>query len=164
MKGIVVSLVALFALAAASVAVAVLPGAMTEPFTYHTPELIEWLYGVRSRGTMITLALLAVGALVAYRMWKSRPPRWASMAATIPLALLVAAVPFSQQQLVEWMLFAPPETIAYESISGAAHVAESDYVMGVSVGDEARAYPILMVAYYHIVNEEIDGEPYVVTY
>lgn len=164
MKGIVISLVALFALAVAAVAVALLPGAMTEPFTYHTPELIEWLYGVRSWGTMITLGLLAVGALIAYRMWKEHPPRWVSLAATIPLVLLVAAVPFSQQQLIEWIMFAPPETIAFEAAAGAAHVAESDYVMGVSVGDEARAYPILMVAYYHIVNEEIDGEPYVVTY
>ncbi len=35
--------------------------------------------------------------------------------------------------------------------------------MGVSVGDEARAYPILMVAYYHIVHAEIDGERLSVT-
>lgn len=164
MKGTVLSLVALFVLAMAATAVALLPSAMTEPLTYHTPELIEWLYGVRSWGTTITFGLLLVGALIAYRMWRDHPPRWASVVGAIPVLVLVAAVLFSRQQLIEWIMFAPPETIAYEAASGAAHVAESDYVMGVSVGEEARAYPILMVAYYHIVNEEIDGEPYVVTY
>ena len=82
----------------------------------------------------------------------------------LPLLLLAAALVLSRVYLVEVMMFAPPETVAYDSIADAAHVAESDYVMSVAVGDEARAYPILMVAYYHIVHDEIDGEPYVVTY
>ncbi len=164
MKGVVISLSLLSLLAAAAVAVAVIPSAMAEPFTYHAPQLIEWLYGVRSWGTTIILGLLAAAVVVAYRMGKLAPPRWAGVVAVVPLAVIVASVPLSRLQLVEWLLFAPPETIAYEAAGAAEHVAESDYVMGVTVGGESRAYPILMVAYYHIVNEEIDGEPYVVTY
>ena len=39
-----------------------------------------------------------------------------------------------------------------------------ELVMGVAVGDEARAYPISQMAYHHIANDQIDGEPYLVTY
>ena len=140
------------------------PNAMTEPLTYHTPDLIEWLYTVRSWGTTAAIALFAAGGLIFYRLWRQRTSVWAPAIGAVPMLLLVASVFFSRQHLIEWMLFAPPETIVYEAASGAAHVAESEYVMGVSVGGKARAYPILMVAYYHIVHDEIDGEPYVVTY
>ena len=164
MQRTLISLAALFMLAVVSAGVVLMPAAMTEPFRFHTPELIEWLYAVRSWGTTIAVGMLLVGALVAYRLWKDRTSMWAPLVGAIPLLLLMVSVIFSRQQLIEWIMFAPPETIAYKAAEGAAHVAESDYVMGVSVGNEARAYPILMVAYYHIVNEEIDGEPYVVTY
>ena len=158
-------MVALFVLAFAALAVVVLPGAMTQPLTYHTPDMIAWLYGVRAWGTTVAFALLLVGAAIAYRLWKDeRTSTAAAYLGLIPLGILVAAMPFSRQQLIEWILFAPPGTVAYEAANGAAHVAASDYVMGVAVGEESRAYPILMVAYYHIINEEIDGEPFVVTY
>ena len=164
MQRTVISLAALLVLAVVSVGVVLMPAAMTEPFRFHTPELIEWLYAVRSWGTTIAVGMLLAGALIAYRLWKDRTSMWAPLLGAIPLAVLVVSVLFSRQQLIEWIMFAPPETVAYEAAAGATHVAESDYVMGVTVGAEARAYPILMVAYYHIVNEEIDGEPYVVTY
>ncbi|MCH7567433.1 MAG: DUF3179 domain-containing protein [Nitrospirae bacterium] len=39
-----------------------------------------------------------------------------------------------------------------------------ELILGVSVGGEARAYPISQMAYHHIANDQIDGEPYLVTY
>lgn len=164
MKKTVASLAALFCLALVSAVLVVVPSAMTAPFTYHTPDLIASVYTVRSWGTTAAIVLFAAGGLIFYRLWKQRTSAWAPAIGAMPMLLLAASVFFSRQHLVEWIMFAPPETIAYEAASGAAHVAESEYVMGVSVGDEARAYPILMVAYYHIVHDEIAGEPYVVTY
>ena len=69
-----------------------------------------------------------------------------------------------------WSTFSSSSTSPFLSSSfptassARAPDIEAEYVMGVSVGGKARAYPILMVAYYHIVHDEIDGEPYVVTY
>ena len=163
MRRKLLNLLALFALAAVALVVVVLPTALAMPFRYHTPELIERLYLVQSWGTTITFVLLAIGVLVAGRMWKQRTSLWAPLVSTIPVLLLVVAAFFSTQHLAETM-FAPIETIEFEAVAAAGNVAESEYVMGVAVGDEARAYPILMVAYYHIVNDEIDGEPFAVTY
>ena len=158
------SLLALFALATVALVVVALPTAMASPFRYHTPQLIEWLYALRSWGTTITFVLLAIGLLLAGRMWKQRTSWWAPLVSTIPVLLLVVAAFFSRQHIVEWAMFAPIETIEFNAASDASSVDEADYVMSVRVGDEARAYPILMVAYYHIVNDEIDGEPFAVTY
>ncbi len=164
MRRQLLSLLALFSLAAIAVVVVVLPVGALMPFRYHTPELIERLYLVQSWGTTIVLALLAICVFVAVRMWKERTSLWAPLVSTIPVLLLVVAAFFSRQNLLEWALFAPVETIEFEAVAVAGNVAESEYVMGVAVGDKARAYPILMVAYYHIVNDEIDGEPFAVTY
>ncbi len=158
------SLLALFALATVALVVVVFPTAMATPFRYHTPELIEQMYLLRSWGTTLSVVLLAAGALIAFRMWKSRTSLWPPLLATLPVVVLMAAVFFSRQHIAEWAMFAPIETIDFNAVSDASHVDEADYVMSVRVGDEARAYPILMVAYYHIVNDEIDGEPFAVTY
>ena len=164
MRRKILDLLALFAMATVAVVVVVLPTAMAMPFRYHTPELIERLYVVQSWGTMISLVLLATGFLIALRMWKERTSLWAPLVSTIPVLLLVVAAFVSRQNIIEWAMFAPIETIEFNAASNASHVDEAEYVMSVRIGDEARAYPILMVAYYHIVNDEIDGEPFAVTY
>ena len=46
----------------------------------------------------------------------------------------------------------------------ATWLAPDELVLGVTVGDEARAYPISQMAYHHIANDQIGGEPYLVTY
>ena len=164
MRRNLLSLLTLFVLAAVAVSVVVLPTAGTSPFRYHTPELIERLYALRSWGTTISLVLLVAGVFIAVRMWRERTSLLAPLVSTMPVLLLVVAAFFSRQHLLEWAMFAPIETIAFSTIAAADTVDESDYVMSVRVGDAVRAYPILMVAYYHIINDEIDGEPFAVTY
>ncbi len=46
----------------------------------------------------------------------------------------------------------------------ATWLAPEELILGVTVGDEARAYPISQMAYHHIANDQINGEPYLVTY
>lgn len=46
----------------------------------------------------------------------------------------------------------------------ARHVQPADEVFGVVVGGQARAYPIYMIAYHHVVNDVIQGIPVAITY
>lgn len=46
----------------------------------------------------------------------------------------------------------------------AAHVLPEDEVFGVVVGGEARAYPVTMLSYHHVVNDVIQGIPVAITY
>jgi len=46
----------------------------------------------------------------------------------------------------------------------ATWLAPDELILGVIVANEARAYPISQMAYHHIANDQIGGEPYLVTY
>lgn len=48
--------------------------------------------------------------------------------------------------------------------SQASWLDANELVLGITVGDAARAYPITQMAYHHIANDQIGGEPYLVTY
>jgi hypothetical protein len=46
----------------------------------------------------------------------------------------------------------------------ADFLVDSDIVLGISHGDEHRAYPVRQIWYHHVVNDRIGGQPYLVTY
>ncbi len=48
--------------------------------------------------------------------------------------------------------------------SEAAYLEDSDTVIGVKIGNEARAYPIKVLNWHEVVNDTIDGVPVVVTF
>lgn len=43
-------------------------------------------------------------------------------------------------------------------------IADDDLVLGVVVGDEARAYPLVIMDQHEIVNDEINGQPVAITW
>ena len=43
-------------------------------------------------------------------------------------------------------------------------MTSDEIVMGITQNGESRAYPIQMAQYHHIFNDEIGGEPFVLTY
>ena len=48
--------------------------------------------------------------------------------------------------------------------SQAVWISPDDIVLGVEWNGEARAYPINQMAYHHIANDTVGGEPLLVTY
>ncbi len=48
--------------------------------------------------------------------------------------------------------------------SQAVWIAPDDIVLGVEWNGEARAYPINQMAYHHVANDTVGGEPLLVTY
>ena len=84
--------------------------------------------------------------------------------ASLVLALLFATVStvMVRQNYFEWMF--NPIAAAGFIPSADAHLAEKEMVMAVRIGSQARAYPIVQMAYHHILNDTVNGEPIVVTY
>ncbi len=157
------ALLLLLVLALSAAALAVLPSAANNPFEEQTAAGIERLFLLRSWAPAITLALAAGALLLTSGVWALSTSWAARGTSAIALVLTVAAAFFAREHMIEWM-FAPIETVDFVGRSEATHVADDDMVLGVAVGGEARAYPVLMTAYYHIVNDELGEEPYVVTY
>jgi hypothetical protein len=54
-----------------------------------------------------------------------------------------------------------PETV---SVDVADHLRDLDRVVGVSLGGQARAYPIRALMYHEVVNDEVGGVPIAVIY
>ena len=54
-----------------------------------------------------------------------------------------------------------PRTV---SAAVAAWLKPQELVMGVELNGEARAYPVRQAAYHHVINDEIAGEPFLVTF
>lgn len=60
--------------------------------------------------------------------------------------------------------FVPLDDPDFLSIENAAYLGDDELVLGVEWGDEARAYPVQMLTYHHIVNDHIGGRPFLITY
>jgi hypothetical protein len=62
----------------------------------------------------------------------------------------------------EWM-FHPVDVAVFES-EAQSKLDKSEMILAVSLGSDARAYPILQMAYHHVLNDVVNGVPIAVTY
>ena len=150
-------------LACVSLVWVAIPVVLIWPFAAQTTAELELAYALRSHAGTWTLVLLVAGAAVAAFLW----PRLASWKGRVPACLAVAALAgcawMARQNHFEWM-FHPLPRLAFIEAGEAKHVADEDLVLGVVSGGEGRAYPVRALAYHHVVNDEIGGEPIVATY
>ena len=58
----------------------------------------------------------------------------------------------------------PLDNPSFLNVQEASHLRDSDLVLGLEWEGEARAYPISMVYFHHIVNDTIAGKPFLITY
>ena len=70
---------------------------------------------------------------------------------------------FAQQNHFLWM-FNPLAKAAYTKISEVNFVKDDDMVMSVKINGEAVAYPIRQIAYHHIIQDVVGGQPITATY
>jgi len=76
---------------------------------------------------------------------------------------MIGERPFSQF-LLRHDKFLPATDPATVPAAEANWLRPGDEVFGVVLGDVARAYPIPMLAYHHVVNDVLAGIPIAVTY
>ena len=86
--------------------------------------------------------------------------KWLPWIGIIPAGILVYIVNF---QMAADRMFKPAETL--KMATAAENKVDSNrLVVGVSIGNEARAYPIRLIGYHHFVEDSINGNPILVTY
>ena len=139
------------------------PMVLIRPFGPQTPRGLAAAYSMRSLGAPLTLGLLILGLVAAVLLW----PRLASWKGRVlaggAVALLAGCAFLSRQNYFEWM-FRPLPRPGFVDAAQAKDVADDDLVLGVEVGPESHAYPVRAMAYHHVVNDVIAGEPIVATY
>lgn len=151
-------------LALAALVWVAIPTWLIQPFAPQTPGEVAWSYALKSRAPWVTAALLAAGLLVAL-LGRRRLRTWiGGPIAGVALVVLGGLAWFARQNHFEWMFNPLPEARFATADEAAAWVEPDDFVLGVVVGDAARAYPVLALAYHHVVNDVVADEPIVATY
>lgn len=139
------------------------PIVLIRPFGPQTPRGIALSYLLRSWSPALTLALLVVGCAAVAALW-TRLSSWLGRAlVALAVVVLGGCAWLARQNHFEWMFnpLSHPEFLAADK---AHDVAPDDLVLGVAAGVEARAYPVRALAYHHVVNDIVAGEPIVATY
>jgi hypothetical protein len=148
---------------AVGVGVIAFPTLYIMPFKTQDARLLSWALTARTVAPTATLvaailaAVIAVGTALRTRRWWLRP---------LPLLVLAPVVFgawFARQNHFEWM-FAPQTNVVHVDAAKATFVQPDDLVMAVGGGKDAIAYPIRQLAYHHIANDLLAGEPIVATY
>ena len=60
--------------------------------------------------------------------------------------------------------FVPLDDPTFLAAHETEYFGDEELVLGVEFAGEARAYPVRMLRYHHVVNDTIRGEPLLVTY
>jgi len=140
-----------------------IPVILIRPFGPQTPRGIALSYALRAWSAPLTLALLVSGGVVAAFLWK-RLASWVGLSlVALAVVLLGGSAWLARQNHFEWMFHPLPQP-EFVAADKADDVAPDDLVLGVASGTEARAYPVRALAYHHVVNDVVAGEPIVATY
>jgi hypothetical protein len=152
----------LLLLVIAIVAIVLTPVFLIMPFKAQTPRIMEVSYLMRRWSPLLTIVASVVVLTLTIRLWIGG--RWWSRAILVLLLLpVLGATWLARQNHFEWM-FAPLPNPAYAKSAEAAFVNDDDRVMAVTLGEEAVAYPIRLMAYHHVVGDTVGGTPIVATY
>lgn len=153
----------LILLIVASFLLVFIPAYLIRPFAPQTALDLEVSYALRSVSPLLTVAALLLGFLCAFLLWKSASSRLRKSGLAIAGVLLTALAVLARQNHFEWMFHPLPQP-GYVEAAKASHVNDGDMVLSLEMRGAARAYPVPLMAYHHLVNTTVGGEPIVATY
>lgn len=147
----------------ATLALVGLPVVLIHPFRPQTPFGVALAFDLRRAAPAATLAalglVLALGLPLALRQRRA----WPRVALGLLLLAAGGAAWFARQNHFEWM-FHPLQGQAYGRVADVRWLADGDMVIAVEIAGDAVAYPVREMAYHHLVNATVGGQPVVSTY
>jgi hypothetical protein len=148
-------------LAALSLSLFLVPAFVIRPFRYQSERALGLAIAVKRIAPALSLVDLASLLALGLRLWRSSS-KLLRTGIAMALALSAASAVMVRQNYFEWMFH--PITAAGFVSAGDARLGDKEMVMAVRIGPEARAYPIVQMAYHHILNDTVAGVPIAVTY
>ena len=133
------------------------------PFKTQDSATLTWALTARTVAPAATLVAAVVASALA--LWLALRGRrwWSRLAPVVLVAPLILGAWFARQNHFEWM-FAPQTALEHVTADKATFVEPGDLVMAVERQGVSIAYPIRQLAYHHIANDVVGGEPIVATY
>jgi len=137
------------------------PAFIVRPFHYQSARALSLALAIKKAAPWPTLILAVASAPLALLLWR-RVTRRRRILLVLGVVLAAAAAVMVRINYFEWM-FHPVPQAGFESIDHAK-LADSEMVMTVRFGADARAYPIRAMAYHHVLNDVVAGVPIAITY
>jgi hypothetical protein len=134
-----------------------------QPFAPQSERGLKISYAMRAWSPLLTLIIAAVAVALVVWLWRGSRRWWKKAFLVVVIIPLLAATWFARQNHFEWM-FNPIGNATHAKTSEAAFVADTDMVMAVENNGEAVAYPVRLMAYHHLVQDNVGGTPIVATY
>ncbi|MBV9763389.1 MAG: DUF3179 domain-containing protein [Acidobacteriaceae bacterium] len=132
------------------------------PFRHQGPAELQLALFVKRVGPWVAIICSALCLFALLFTWKSLHSRMARTAAVILFVLALGGAFLSRVNIYEQM-FHPIEAPRFESAANAK-LDPNDMVIAVRVSGVDHAYPIREMAYHHVFNDTLNGEPIVATY
>jgi len=140
----------------------VYPVYVIRPFRHQgVRELQAALLVVRFRPAVVALAV-AAAVVAAILCWRAQTRMLWRIAATLGAVGVAIFAGLSRINIYE-LMFHPIGRPAFVA-AGEAKLDGDEKVIAVDIGGSARAYPIRIISYHHIVNDALGGVPIVATY
>lgn len=165
-KALLLTLIA--ALAVAALAAALVPQWMLHPGADHTPVKLARAHALGRLAPALAVLSTLVSLAAVVSIWRQPRPSGALRSSALTLLVIVLwaptllAISIRRTPLAE-RIFAPLEVARAEAALAAA-IDPQTMVIGVEIAGEARAYPVDIVGYHHIVHDTVGGEAIAATY
>jgi hypothetical protein len=138
-----------------------IPAFVIRPFRYQSRNALSLAIDVKWIAPSLTLVLCLAALVLSVRLWRGSVVA-VKVLTVIALLVSVASAVMVRQNYFEWMFH--PITAAGFIPAANAQLPDKEMIMAVKIGPDARAYPIVQMAYHHILNDTVAAEPIVVTY
>jgi hypothetical protein len=157
-----VSILLSFGLAIVSLACFGIPMYVIRPFRHQGSQELAVALFVARFAPVVSIICAALGLALVWFVWSSFR-KWLPRLTTVLFALLAIGGAFLARIDVYELMFHPIESPRFES-ADKVKVDSDDMVIAVKVNDARRAYPVREMAYHHVVNDTLGGEPIAATY
>ncbi len=124
-------------------------------------ELAIALNVIRYR-PVVTALCVAVGIAALFVYWQSQRRGWRRIAMCAGAAAVCVFAALSHVNIYE-IMFHPIDRPEFQPAS-ETKLDGGEMVTAIEIGPVARAYPVRITSYHHIVNDVVNGVPIVATY
>lgn len=132
------------------------------PFRQQEPHQLMAALAILRVRPAIEIVLAVAAAAAALIAWTNRNSIGARIGAAALAVLVFVCAGLSFVNIYEKM-FHPLDRPVFAAAS-ASKLDPAEQVIAVRFGTTARAYPIRIISYHHIVNDVLDGVPIAATY
>jgi hypothetical protein len=146
----------------AAAALFAIPLWIIQPFRPQHPASLNFALHLLLWSHWLAPALALAALIFGLTLWRRGPGKLRRSLVVIGLLFATVALTATRFNIYERMF--RPDPNPHFLPPSQAWIGDEDMVMAVRIGGQARAYPIRQMAYHHVVNDSLAGQPIVATY